>query len=547
MSHAASKYSAVLNDQALDQKVWVEGQVPQSQPLNSAQVRNNAGGFTFQLDEMGRLERFLILGADKNSYYVTAEKLSLDNAKNIISIIKSGKGVPCVNKIVEVSVAGRAAKNAPAVFALALVAVFGDEAARLAAFAALPKVCRTATDMFAFVEVLDKNGKWNNAAKRGVANWYLSKSNDQIAYQAVKYQQRNGWSHRDVLRLAHVKPADEQMSGLFHWIAKDHARKDGVTLPEIIDTFEALKKATKVNEVINLINTRKGVTWEMIPTEFYKSAAVWEALIPTMGYTALIRKLGQLASTGLLKPMSSSFKMVRDRLEDTQAMKKGRIHPITVLNARAVYQQGKGEKGSLTWDVNNQMKDVLQDAFYGCFDTIEPTGEDYFIGIDCSGSMYSFNVPGTSLTCAEVAAVMAMATMRVEKNYWVGGFNTTMSELKISPKMTLDQVMYVTRRFRWGGTDCSLPMLTAMEKKMHSVDGFLIITDNDTWAGRVHPSEALKRYREKTGVNSKLIVAGTLASPFTIADPNDPGMLDLVGFDSACPALIADFVAGRNQ
>ena len=28
---------------------------------------------------------------------------------------------------------------------------------------------------------------------------------------------------------------------------------------------------------------------------------------------------------------------------------------------------------------------------------------------------------------------------------------------------------------------------------------------------------------------------------FSIADPNDAGMLDVVGFDSATPALMADF------
>jgi 60 kDa SS-A/Ro ribonucleoprotein len=29
---------------------------------------------------------------------------------------------------------------------------------------------------------------------------------------------------------------------------------------------------------------------------------------------------------------------------------------------------------------------------------------------------------------------------------------------------------------------------------------------------------------------------------FTIADPNDRGMLDLVGFDATVPAVIRDFV-----
>ena len=31
---------------------------------------------------------------------------------------------------------------------------------------------------------------------------------------------------------------------------------------------------------------------------------------------------------------------------------------------------------------------------------------------------------------------------------------------------------------------------------------------------------------------------------FTIADPNDPGTLDIAGFDSAVPNLISDFSRG---
>lgn len=542
MAHASTQYLNTLNDKALDQQVWTDTQVPQSKPLDARQKQNNAGGFTYTLDDMGRLARWLVLGSDKATYYVGKDRLSLENAKVVVSLIKSGKGVAVVNLLTTISLEGRAPKNAPAVFALGLAATMGDPVTQQAAYDALPKVCRTATDMFAFVEILDKNGKWNNAAKRGVANWYLSKKNDQVAYQAVKYQQRNGWSHRDVLRLAHVRPADDQMAELFHWITKDHARKNlEVSLPEIIDTFEALKAAKHVHEVIHLINTRKGVSWEMVPTEFYKSATVWEALIPTMGYTALIRKLGQLSSTGLLKAMSPSFKVVRDRLQNLEAIKKARVHPIAILNALSVYKKSKGDKGSLTWETNNQMVDVLTDSFYGAFKTVEPTGQNYLIGVDCSGSMFGAQVTGTSLTAAEVAACMALVTARVEPNWWMGGFNTTMAELKISPKQTLSQVLSTMQKFSWGGTDCAQPMLHAMKAGMTNVDKFCVWSDNETWAGRVHPTEALKRYRSQHVANAKLIVAGVTSTEFTIADPNDPGMLDVVGFDASCPQLISSF------
>lgn len=523
-------------------QVTSEEVIPQSRPLDERQVRNNAGGFTYKLDDMGRLERFLVIGSDRPTYYVSARNLTIENAKVVVSLIKSGQGVAVVELATAISQEGRAPKNSPAVFALGLVATLGDAVAQAAAYKALPLVCRTATDMFAFVEILDKNGKWNNAAKRGVANWYLSKKNDQIAYQAVKYQQRNGWSHRDVLRLAHVRPADAQMAELFHWVTKDHARKNlEVSLPEIISTFEELKAAKHTHQVIQLIQNRKGVSWEMIPTEFYKSATVWEALIPTMGYTALIRKLGQLSSVGLLKPMSPSFKVVRDRLQDVEAVRKARVHPVAILNALAVYRKGHGEKGSLAWDVNNQMKDVLTDAFYGAFKTVEPTGQNYLLGVDCSGSMFDCQATGTSLTAAEVSACMALVTARVESNYWIGGFNTAMAELKISPKQTLDQVLTIMRNFDWGGTDCAQPMLHAMKAGMTNVDKFVVYTDNETWAGHVHPTEAIKRYREKHVGNAKVIVCGTSVTEFTIADPNDPGMLDLCGFDASCPQLISAF------
>jgi 60 kDa SS-A/Ro ribonucleoprotein len=99
----------------------------------------------------------------------------------------------------------------------------------------------------------------------------------------------------------------------------------------------------------------------------------------------------------------------------------------------------------------------------------------------------------------------------------------------------------------FGATDCALPMLDALERKQ-KVDAFIIFTDNETWAGEVHPVQALKQYRQKMGIQAKLIVCAMTATGFTVADPNDAGMLDVVGFDSNVPALISDFVSdGASQ
>jgi 60 kDa SS-A/Ro ribonucleoprotein len=106
--------------------------------------------------------------------------------------------------------------------------------------------------------------------------------------------------------------------------------------------------------------------------------------------------------------------------------------------------------------------------------------------------------------------------------------------------MRLDKAMNVIRNFSWGGTDCSLLPKHARENK-YDVDVHLVITDNDTWSGQRHTVREMQAYRKARQMRSKMIVAGTTATDFTIADPNDPDMLDIVGFDSAFPQLIQQF------
>ena len=531
--NAAALYTETLSNE-LNPKA-----TPQSKAIKGREAemaKNNAGGVTFVLDAWGQFDRFLILGSEGGSYYVSEKKLTLENAKNAVACIKKD-GKRAVDRIVEISDQGRALKNDPAIFALALAAASDNKEVAEHAFANLGKVCRIGTHLFSFMEAYNTFGKWRGYAKRGVANWY-ARHEDKLAMQLLKYQQRNGWSHRDVLRLAHVKPKSDGHNALFHWVTNDKAHLEGAQLPKIVLAFEELHKAPSVKNAVSSVN-EYGLTWEMLPTQLLTEQKVWEALLPNMGITALIRNLGRMSANGLIKPLSEGEKLAVSRLTDAEALKKGRVHPITLLSALKTYQQGRGDKGSMTWNVSQRVVDALNDAFYASFANIEPSGENYLLGIDCSGSMFGARCMGLNISSAEAAAVMALATAKVEKNYFIAGFDTSISELKISPNMRLDQVLEIMRRFNWGGTDCAQPMLYALKNKMN-VDKFCVYTDNETWAGRIHPSQALKQYRDRYG-KGKLIVAGTSSTNFTIADPKDAGMLDIVGFDSAAPQLISQF------
>lgn len=58
-----------------------------------------------------------------------------------------------------------------------------------------------------------------------------------------------------------------------------------------------------------------------------------------------------------------------------------------------------------------------------------------------------------------------------------------------------------------GGTDCALPMVYATEQGL-GVDTFVVYTDNETWASKIHAHQALAEYRRRSGIAAKLVVVG---------------------------------------
>jgi 60 kDa SS-A/Ro ribonucleoprotein len=151
--------------------------------------------------------------------------------------------------------------------------------------------------------------------------------------------------------------------------------------------------------------------------------------------------------------------------------------------------------------------------------------------------------PDMTLSCAEVAFAMAMVTSQIEEKCQVVTFSSdnNLEELELSPQMTLNQIISMASKREWKQTDCSLPMVWALKNKIE-VDVFIIYTDNETYAGSVLPSVALEEYRLATGIEAKLVIVGMTSNGFSIANPNDVGSLDVVGFDTSTPQLISSFV-----
>ena len=524
----------------------------QRQPLDERQIENSAGGYAYPVSIWTNLDRFLILGTEGGSYYAAEQDLTKVNVDSVKKCIAED-GVQVVERIKEISVSGRAPKNDPALYALALAFTHGNADTKQKVQEVFCDVARIGTHLFNFVAFIDGMRGWGRSLRRLVGEWYRTKDDDALAYQVLKYQSRNSWRHADVLSKCHYG----ENRGIYRWIKGLDTEKRTVhrgledeekvstvydatdVFPELLAGYEELKSMQKRTEVINLIEKHQ-FTHEMVPNQWKDDINVWAALLANMPVMATVRNLGKMTQVGLLKPFSPEVQTVLERLS-AKAIQRSLIHPIQILMALTTYRSGSGVRGSLTWEPVPQIVESLDAAFYMAFDNVEPSHKNTFLALDVSGSMKSGTVAGCQgLTPRNASAAMALVIARTEPNYHIFGFSDEFVHIPITAADRLASAIEAVSGLPHGGTDCALPMLYALENKLE-VDMFTIYTDNETWHGDIHPKTALDMYRQEMGRPTKLAVVAMIANDFSIADPQDAGMLDFVGFDTATPALLSDF------
>jgi 60 kDa SS-A/Ro ribonucleoprotein len=540
--------------------------VPQWAPL-AGQAPNSAGGYSWAVDVWARLRRFLILGSEGGSYYASEWSLTRENAQAVEECVRED-GHRAVSEIVRVSTEGRAPKNDPALYALALAAGLGDLDTRRAALDALPQVARTGTHLFQFALFVEGFRGWGRSLRRAVGRWYAAQPVDALAYQAVKYRRRAGVTHRDLLRLAHPArrvgagnpelDVSDEHARLFEWVVRGGGT-DG--LPRLVEGFVRVQEAATAREAASFVREYR-LPREALDPAHLTSPEVWEALLEEMPMTALIRNLATMTRVGVLAPGSDGTAKAIAQLGDAERIRRARVHPIAVLAALRTYASGRGARGRGEWNPVRAIVDALDAAFYTAFGNVEPAGTRLLLALDVSGSMTGGHVAGVpGLSPRDASAALALVTAATEERYEVVGFfagkggyakrgrqvwsgySDGLTPLAISPRQRLDDAVKTVSDLPFGGTDCALPMLYAQAQR-REIDTFVIYTDSETWAGDVHPAQALRDYRRASGIDARLVVVGMVSNGFSIADPADPGMLDVVGFDTATPQLISDFARG---
>jgi 60 kDa SS-A/Ro ribonucleoprotein len=404
-----------------------------------------------------------------------------------------------VNAIVD------AAPSDAAILALALAASpkHADARSNAAALAALPLVVRTASQLCQFAGHIDNVRGWGRALRSAIDDWYASKPVAQLAAEMLKTRTRDAWSHREVLRAAHSKARTSEHNLLFRWVIDGEI---GTLAPDSlrqISGFELARKAATASEIAGLIEDY-GLTVDMIPSVWKRSAQVWEALLPGLSYSSLLKNLGRMTACGFLAPQSSGAAITVARLMSRSRIRTAQLHPITLLAASRSYIRGRSESGLLRWTPVTSVADALDEAFHIAFENVVPAGQRVYVWLESDQWTDALRCHGfTCLAVSRAASALALSFERAE------------------PSCTLRT-----------GVD---PFQDALRRELE-VDAFVLLTS----FGASEAAVGMDQYRHASGLDSKLVVIAASAEQLEGAD--DSLRLDVAGVDANMPGVVHKFL-----
>ncbi len=169
------------------------------------------------IDDATRLRRFLVLGVDGGTYYAAPRELARENAE-VVTRLAQDDPETLVSTIVEVSEGCGTQAEPSAVRARGRGVVPGVLAAGTGGAAEGGADGHATVPVRGLRRAVPRLGP---GLRRAVGGWYTSRDADALAYQVVKYRQREGWSHRwTLLRLAHPETTVPELHDVFDWIVR---------------------------------------------------------------------------------------------------------------------------------------------------------------------------------------------------------------------------------------------------------------------------------------------------------------------------------------
>ena len=307
--------------------------------------------------------------------------------------------------------------------------------------------------------------------KRGVADAAATLFSER---SLVKYDgDAHAFRFADVLELTHASPRNAEQSALFrHAIDRRHQRADEAPAElallrrraELLAVPPPERRAMLDRPDVTEVLHAAGMTWESLAgwLQGPLDAAVWEAIIPSMGYMALLRNLRNFDEAGVSDEVASA---IGARLGDFDEVARSRQLPLRFLAAfRAA--------PSLRWAW------ALEKALQSSLANVPVLPGRTLVLVDRSASMFQRLSERSTVTFADAAAVFGAAlAVRAESGDLVqfGSSSASVRVRRGTSVLTIADSMG-----NLGGTETS----AAVRAHFARHDRVVILTDEQAWAGR---------------------------------------------------------------
>lgn len=307
------------------------------------------------------------------------------------------------------------------------------------------------------------------SVKKGVADAANRLYNE---YSLLKYDtESKGFRFADVLQLTHAKAKDAKQNDLFSYAlnrryGKDDFNEHALEMIRYRDRLMALSVDSRRNVVKSdpgLLKTA-GMTWEALAgwLQGPMDKVAWEAVIPNMGYMALLRNLRNFQEAGVDKQVLNG---VLSQLADADAVAKSRQFPFRFLSA---YQANKG---------NLQIAAALESALDASLSNVPALSGRTLILVDRSGSMFGSPDKSTGLSWADSAAIFGTALALRAENADLVQFGSSWSSAKSHERIAFkkgNSILPLLGKFKsMGGTDT----LRAVRENFNGHDRVILLTD----------------------------------------------------------------------
>jgi hypothetical protein len=204
-----------------------------------------------------------------------------------------------------VSLGGRAPKQEPVLLSVAAAIVFAKNSKEKEIAFETAKVCiRIPTHMFmlagfvrdlSMAKTVHKGKGWGTGFRKAMAHYYLSHTGRELAYHMTKYQNREGWTHADMIRMLHINPAtlaDDGARLMFDYVMMKYARKSKTPSEKTLASLASKNVVISPNPFKPLTKAEFVEKLAAISTPPIPTSASIAACIPAAASASATQKLG---------------------------------------------------------------------------------------------------------------------------------------------------------------------------------------------------------------------------------------------------------------